>query len=59
MVVTPPGKATGTSHSPDIRLAVVDDHPSFVRGLELLLPSATDGRATAVGSTGTLAVLDG
>ncbi|XTZ17547.1 response regulator [Micromonospora echinospora] len=40
------------SHSPDVRLAVVDDHPLFVRGLELLLPSATGGRATVVGSTG-------
>ncbi|MET8348337.1 MULTISPECIES: response regulator transcription factor [unclassified Micromonospora] len=35
-----------------IRLAVVDDHPLFVRGLELLLAATTDGRAEVVGSTG-------
>ncbi|MEH0936415.1 response regulator transcription factor [Micromonospora psammae] len=35
-----------------IRLAVVDDHPLFVRGLELLLPISTEGRARVVGSTG-------
>lgn len=34
-----------------IRVAVVDDHPIFARGLELLLPAATDGRAQVVGST--------
>ncbi|MGN9810943.1 response regulator transcription factor [Micromonospora sp. BQ11] len=33
-------------------MAVVDDHPLFARGLELLLPAATDGRACVVGSTG-------
>ncbi|MFG3707235.1 response regulator [Micromonospora sp. NPDC047670] len=37
---------------PVVRLAVVDDHPLFVRGLELLLPATTDGRAEVVGSTG-------
>ncbi|MFD0974340.1 response regulator [Plantactinospora endophytica] len=31
---------------------VVDDHPLFVRGLELLLPGSTQGRARIVGSTG-------
>ncbi len=35
-----------------VRIAVVDDHPLFVRGLELLLPVTTNGRATVVGSTG-------
>lgn len=35
-----------------IRVAVVDDHPLFVRGIELLLPDVSDGRATVVGSTG-------
>ncbi|WCN78766.1 response regulator [Micromonospora sp. LH3U1] len=30
----------------------MDDHPLFVRGLELLLPITTDGRAEVVGSTG-------
>lgn len=35
-----------------IRIAVVDDHPLFVRGLELLLPDVTDGSVIVVGSTG-------
>ncbi|MEV1333233.1 response regulator transcription factor [Micromonospora costi] len=30
----------------------MDDHPLFVRGLELLLPAITDKRAEVVGSTG-------
>jgi two-component system, NarL family, nitrate/nitrite response regulator NarL len=34
------------------RVAVVDDHPLFVRGIELWLPDVSDGRATVVGSTG-------
>jgi two-component system nitrate/nitrite response regulator NarL len=34
-----------------VRLAVIDDHPLFVRGLELLLTATTDGRAEVVGST--------
>lgn len=38
--------------APTIRLVVVDDHPLFVRGLELLLPITTDGRAEVVASTG-------
>lgn len=40
-----PGPAT-------VRIALVDDHPLFVRGLELLLPATTRGRARVVGSTG-------
>jgi DNA-binding NarL/FixJ family response regulator len=36
---------------PDIRVTVVDDHPLFVRGLELLLPEVSGGRATVVAST--------
>lgn len=40
-----PGAAT-------LRLVVVDDHALFVRGLELLLPITTDGRAEVVASTG-------
>jgi two-component system nitrate/nitrite response regulator NarL len=36
----------------DIRVIVVDDHPLFVRGLELLLPEVSDGRAEVVGATG-------
>ncbi|WP_229401505.1 response regulator transcription factor [Micromonospora okii] len=39
------------SEPPTLRLAVVDDHPLFVRGLELLLPATTRGRAAVVGST--------
>jgi DNA-binding NarL/FixJ family response regulator len=35
-----------------IRVALVDDHPLFARGLELLLPEVTEGRATVVGTTG-------
>jgi len=35
-----------------IRVAVVDDHPLFVRGIELLLPEVSDGQATVVGTTG-------
>lgn len=31
-----------------IRVAVIDDHDLFVRGLELLLPEVSDGRATVV-----------
>ena len=34
-----------------IRIAIVDDHPLFVRGLELLLPEVSGGRATVVAST--------
>lgn len=34
-----------------VRIALVDDHPLFVRGLELLLATASDGRACVVGST--------
>lgn len=35
-----------------LRLVVVDDHPLFVRGLELLLPITTNGRAEVIASTG-------
>jgi two-component system nitrate/nitrite response regulator NarL len=35
-----------------IRVSVVDDHPLFVRGLELLLPEVSGGRATVIASTG-------
>ncbi|RQX16992.1 DNA-binding response regulator [Micromonospora ureilytica] len=35
-----------------LRLVVVDDHPLFVRGLELLLPITTNGRVEVVASTG-------
>ncbi|GAB2934462.1 response regulator transcription factor [Micromonospora polyrhachis] len=40
-----PGPAT-------VRIALVDDHPLFVRGLELLLSTTSGGRAEVVGSTG-------
>lgn len=33
-----------------LRIVVIDDHPLFVRGLELLLPEVSDGRATVVAS---------
>ncbi|MFD6755177.1 response regulator [Micromonospora gifhornensis] len=39
------------SHCSPIRVAVVDGQPIFARGLELLLPAATDGRAQVVGFT--------
>jgi two-component system nitrate/nitrite response regulator NarL len=42
-----------------IRIAVVDDHALFVRGLELLLPEVSAGRATVVASTGDAAAAAG
>jgi two-component system nitrate/nitrite response regulator NarL len=39
----------------DIRIGVVDDHALFVRGLELLLPEVSGGRARVVASTGSAA----
>ncbi|MFF5084076.1 response regulator [Actinoplanes sp. NPDC000266] len=36
----------------NIRVAVVDDHNLFARGLELLLPEVSGGRATVVATTG-------
>jgi two-component system, NarL family, nitrate/nitrite response regulator NarL len=35
-----------------IGVAVIDDHPLFVRGLELLLPDVSGGLATVIASTG-------
>ncbi|HEY0536466.1 MAG TPA: response regulator transcription factor [Actinoplanes sp.] len=35
-----------------LRIVVIDDHPLFVRGLELLLPEVSGGRATVVAGTG-------
>jgi two-component system nitrate/nitrite response regulator NarL len=46
------GKAGFMPISRDVRVTLVDDHPLFVRGLELLLPEVSDGRATVVASTG-------
>jgi two-component system, NarL family, nitrate/nitrite response regulator NarL len=43
----------------DIRVAVVDDHPLFVRGLELLLPEVTEERAGVVASTSDAAAAAG
>ncbi len=34
-----------------MRLVVIDDHPLFARGLSLLLPEISGGRATVVGTT--------
>jgi DNA-binding NarL/FixJ family response regulator len=42
-----------------IRVALIDDHPLFVRGLELLLPDVSDGRAIVVGTTGDAAAAAG
>jgi DNA-binding NarL/FixJ family response regulator len=36
----------------NIRVALIDDHPLFVRGLELMLPDVSGGRATVVATTG-------
>jgi DNA-binding NarL/FixJ family response regulator len=36
----------------NIRIAVIDDHPLFVRGLELMLPDLSGGRATVVATAG-------
>jgi DNA-binding NarL/FixJ family response regulator len=36
----------------DIRVVVVDDHPLFARGLEMLLPEVSGGRAEVVATTG-------
>jgi DNA-binding NarL/FixJ family response regulator len=36
---------------PTLRVALVDRQPLFVRGLELLLPEASQGRAEVVGAT--------
>ncbi len=38
--------------STPVRIAVIDDHPLFVRGLELLLPDVSEGRVTVVATTG-------
>jgi two-component system nitrate/nitrite response regulator NarL len=42
-----------------VRVTVVDDHPLFVGGLELLLPEVSDGLATVVASTGDAAAAAG
>jgi DNA-binding NarL/FixJ family response regulator len=39
-------------HPASLRIVVVDDHPLFARGLELLLPTTTDDRVRVVASTG-------
>jgi DNA-binding NarL/FixJ family response regulator len=36
----------------NVRIAIIDDHPLFVRGLELLLPDMSGGRVTVVATTG-------
>nr|WP_296069740.1 response regulator transcription factor [uncultured Actinoplanes sp.] len=35
----------------NVRIAIVDDHPLFVRGLELLLPEVSSGRVSVVATT--------
>lgn len=45
-----PGKPFGMLDPPPCRLAVIDHHPVFVSGLELLLPALTQGRVRVVGS---------
>ncbi|GAA4971020.1 response regulator [Actinoplanes utahensis] len=42
-----------------IRIVVIDDHHLFVRGLELLLPEVSAGRATVVAATGDAAYAAG
>jgi two-component system, NarL family, nitrate/nitrite response regulator NarL len=37
--------------SSPVEVVIVDDHPLFIRGLELLLPQASDGRLTVTGVT--------
>jgi DNA-binding NarL/FixJ family response regulator len=37
--------------NPGIRLVIIDDHPLFARGLALLLPEVSGGRATVVDTT--------
>ncbi|MDQ0364812.1 response regulator [Catenuloplanes indicus] len=34
-----------------MRVVLIDDHPMFLQGMELLLPKITDGRATVVAAT--------
>src|SRR4051794_39809082 len=46
------GHAGSMQAGTQIRVIVVDDHPLFVRGLELLLPEVSDGRAEVVAATG-------
>jgi two-component system nitrate/nitrite response regulator NarL len=43
----------------DIRIGIVDDHALFVRGLELLLPEVSGGRASVVATTGDAAAAAG
>jgi two-component system nitrate/nitrite response regulator NarL len=45
------GTAPGVSVPSPSRLALIDHHPLFVHGLELLLPAISDGRFQVVGST--------
>jgi two-component system, NarL family, nitrate/nitrite response regulator NarL len=42
-----------------MRIVVIDDHPLFARGLELLLPEVSDGRATVVATSGDAAAAAG
>jgi two-component system nitrate/nitrite response regulator NarL len=42
-----------------VRVVVVDDHPLFVGGVELLLPQVSNGRAVVVAATGDAAAAAG
>jgi two-component system nitrate/nitrite response regulator NarL len=42
-----------------VRVVLVDDHPLFIGGVELLLPQVSDGRALVVGATGDAAAAAG
>lgn len=37
--------------SAPVEVVIIDDHPLFIRGLELVLPHASDGRLTVTGVT--------
>ncbi|MCW2677297.1 MAG: Two component regulator containing a CheY-like receiver domain and an DNA-binding domain [Modestobacter sp.] len=41
----------GAEHGPPVDVVVIDDHPLFSRGLELLLPPESGGRVRVVGTT--------
>jgi two-component system, NarL family, nitrate/nitrite response regulator NarL len=45
------GDDAGTGHRPPVDVVVIDDHPLFSRGLELLLPPESGGRVRVVGTT--------
>jgi DNA-binding NarL/FixJ family response regulator len=44
-------QSAGAGRRPAVDVVVIDDHPLFSRGLELLLPPESDGRVRVVGTT--------